>query len=114
MRGDGRSLELTLLFRGMGVHPDWPERLKQAQRQTTVSIGGVSVARIRYGDEGPGWQVAERPCGEAAAAAAAQRFPIDSCYHLSTQWALSGIQRRCAAQPSTQPSGGVRLFQTCS
>jgi hypothetical protein len=63
----GRSSEVTLIFRGMGVHPDWPERLRQAQRETTVSIGGVSLPRIRYGDEGRGWQVPRGPCGDCAA-----------------------------------------------
>jgi hypothetical protein len=67
MQGDGGPREVTRIFRGMGVHPDWPERLKQAQRQTTVSIGGVSLPRIRYGDEGRGWQPARRPCGDCAA-----------------------------------------------
>ena len=59
--------ELRIIFRGRGVHPDWHARLEEAQRQTTYSIGGRAVSRIRYGDEGRDWGAARSPCHDCAA-----------------------------------------------
>jgi hypothetical protein len=59
--------ELRILFRGMGVLPTWPAELERAQRQTTVSIEGREIARIRYGDEGKDWGSARHPCHDCAA-----------------------------------------------
>lgn len=52
--GDQDELDdLTVLFRGTGVHPSWPDRLKQAQRQITYIIDGRVYRRIRYGGRMP-------------------------------------------------------------
>lgn len=51
--------ELRVIFRGRGVHPSWPERLRNAQQQTSYSIAGRLVTRIRHGRNAP--------CGDCAA-----------------------------------------------
>ncbi len=56
----------AVIFRGQAVHPNWPEQLERAQRNTVVSIGGRSFPRIRYGDERPRWD-SSRPCHDCAA-----------------------------------------------
>ncbi len=67
MRQDDESSRVLVLFRGRGVTPGWPGRLEDAQRQTTVSINGRAVPRIRYGDEGRSWAPASDPCHDCAA-----------------------------------------------
>ena len=41
----------SIPYNGTRVHPDWPARVDQAQRQSEYVIGGVTYPRIRYGDE---------------------------------------------------------------
>jgi hypothetical protein len=38
-----------VLHNGIEVAEGWPERIEQAQRQTTVKINGKSFNRIPYG-----------------------------------------------------------------
>lgn len=56
-----------VLFRGMRVVADWPERLELAQLETTCFPLGIETPRIRYGDEGLDWGSADRPCHDCAA-----------------------------------------------
>jgi hypothetical protein len=46
--------------RGVPMTLDWPERIAEAQRETHVTSGGVSFARIPYGADDPRW--GELPC----------------------------------------------------
>jgi hypothetical protein len=55
------------MFRGRGVHPSWPARLAAAQRQTTYTIEGQAVPRIRFGSEGRRWPREDGPCHDCAA-----------------------------------------------
>jgi hypothetical protein len=41
----------TITYRGCQVSPDWPAKIRAAQRQTTVTRDDVSYARIPYGQE---------------------------------------------------------------
>lgn len=59
--------EERILFRGMGVLPDWPERLREAQLEGTCRPNGVEMPRVRYGDEADDWGADERPCHDCAA-----------------------------------------------
>ncbi|MDJ0850330.1 MAG: hypothetical protein QNK04_18320 [Myxococcota bacterium] len=59
--------EHVLIFRGRGVHPDWPARLEEAQQQDTISIAGQDFERIRYGDEPQHWGAARTPCHDCVA-----------------------------------------------
>lgn len=56
-----------IIFRGMRVLPDWPERLRDAQLDVTCWPNGVELPRIRYGDEADDWGANERPCHDCAA-----------------------------------------------
>lgn len=47
---------------GTTMMAGWPERIAAAQRNTTVSIGGQEIARVRYGDEGEDWGADKWPC----------------------------------------------------
>jgi hypothetical protein len=59
--------EERIVFRGRPVPPDWPERLRDAQLETTCRPNGVETPRVRYGDEADDWGANERPCHDCAA-----------------------------------------------
>ena len=54
-------------FRGKMVIEGWPERLAKAQQQTTYSIDGKTLPRIRYGDESDDWHADEGACHDCSA-----------------------------------------------
>ena len=56
----------TIDYRGARVTPDWPERIQQAQRQTTCRPNGVEMSRVKYGDETDDWGANEGPCHDCA------------------------------------------------
>lgn len=58
--------EERIIYRGARVTPDWPERIRQAQLQTTCRPNGVETPRVRYGDEQDDWGANERPCHDCA------------------------------------------------
>lgn len=43
-----------VVYRGVQMTADWPEKIREAQTQTTLVIGGQTFQRIPYGRE-PGW-----------------------------------------------------------
>jgi hypothetical protein len=55
-----------IIYRGASVLPDWPERIRQAQLETTCRPNGVETSRVRYGDERDDWGANERPCHDCA------------------------------------------------
>jgi hypothetical protein len=59
--------EERIIFRSMRVVPDWPERLRLAQLETTCRPNGVEMSRVRYGDEKDDWGANERPCHDCLA-----------------------------------------------
>jgi hypothetical protein len=59
--------EERIMFRGMRVLPDWPERLRDAQIEGTCQPNGIVMPRVRYGDEADDWGANERPCHDCAA-----------------------------------------------
>lgn len=52
-----------ITFRGREILADWPERLKAAQRQTTV----MDKERIRFGSEEQDWGAGRGPCHDCVA-----------------------------------------------
>jgi hypothetical protein len=56
----------TVVQNGMEVAEGWPQRIEQAQRQTTYVIAGRHYDRVRYGDEGEDWGADKRPCHDCA------------------------------------------------
>jgi len=56
-----------ILYRGMRVTPDWPERIRLAQLQKTCEVRGVEFQRLRYGEEKEDWGANERPCHDCSA-----------------------------------------------
>ena len=52
----------TVVRKGVEMIAGWPEAIAAAQSETTIMIGGVSYARIRYGDELPDWGADRVPC----------------------------------------------------
>jgi hypothetical protein len=64
---EGYMKEEFVIYNGVRVHPDWPEKMKAFQRQCTYTINGVAVGRIRYGDEAEDWGADRGPCHDCAA-----------------------------------------------
>lgn len=49
-------------YRGVRMIEGWPEQIRAAQNITQVSIEGVSLARVVYGDEEDDWESELKPC----------------------------------------------------
>ncbi len=51
-----------VVYRGIQMAEGWPEKIREAQTQTTLVIGGQTFQRIPYGRE-RGWRFNSRiPC----------------------------------------------------
>lgn len=57
----------TIQFRGTTVTKDWPEKIREAQLETTYEIHNVSYPRVKYGDEDEDWGADQQPCHDCAA-----------------------------------------------
>src|SRR5262245_55225262 len=55
-----------VLYNGVEVVEGWPERIEEAQAVLTVSIDGVELLRMRYGDESDDWGADKHPCRDCA------------------------------------------------
>ena len=56
-----------VVYHGVRVVAGWPERIEQAQQETTYVINGVETPRVRYGDEAEDWGADARRCHDCAA-----------------------------------------------
>jgi len=56
------SEEPHIVFRGMRMLASWPERIRQAQLETTCRPNGIERARVRFGEEKEDWGAARGPC----------------------------------------------------
>ena len=65
-----------VMFRGVEVSKDWPEKIRQAQLQPTVRLI-VKMPRIRYGREGKRWCSSDLPCHDCAVIAG--EFHVPGC-----------------------------------
>lgn len=55
-----------IVHNGVEMLPDWPAQIDAAQRSTSVTIGGKTYVRVRYGEEQDDWGVGPCPdCGVA-------------------------------------------------
>jgi hypothetical protein len=66
-----------IIFRGVRVLPDWPERIRVEQAKPTVSIQGTERTRVRFGDEADDWGANDGPCGDCAVIKG--EFHVQSC-----------------------------------
>jgi hypothetical protein len=55
-----------IVFRGVSVLPDWPERIRASQLRRIVKPNGVEMPRVAYGSERSDWGANERPCHDCA------------------------------------------------
>jgi hypothetical protein len=53
---------MSVIYRGVSMADDWPEKIQLAQQQPFVSIGGERVERVRYGSEAEDWGADRGPC----------------------------------------------------
>ncbi|MDA7494462.1 hypothetical protein N8467_00180 [bacterium] len=53
-------------FRGVEMIEGWPERIRESQDVTVISIDGKDHPRVRYGDEPEDWGANRKPCGDCA------------------------------------------------
>lgn len=58
--------EERIIYNGMRVTPDWPEKVEEAQKVTVVRISGVSRPRVRYGSEEEDWGADRKACHDCA------------------------------------------------
>jgi hypothetical protein len=66
-----------IIYNGVSMTPDWPERIREAQEILSVKIDGTVYSRIRHGDEKQDWgaeRVACRDCG-----AVKGQFHVPNC-----------------------------------
>lgn len=56
------SPENWVIYRGARMTPDWPERIRLSQLETTCRPFGIEAPRIRYGEEDEDWGAGARPC----------------------------------------------------
>ena len=55
-----------VFYRDVEVSEDWPDRIRQAQSETTFEINGRQYPRVRYGRERPSWHADSRACHDCA------------------------------------------------
>ena len=55
----------------------WPEKIRKAQKVTTIRIQGVAMLRVRYGREKQDWKAEVRPCSDCAVAKG--QFHVAGC-----------------------------------
>jgi hypothetical protein len=55
-----------VIFNGVKMHPEWPERIREAQEKLVYIINGREYQRIRYGDESDDWGADRQPCHDCA------------------------------------------------
>jgi hypothetical protein len=55
-----------VVYNGVRMVKEWPERIQEAQSQTTVMVGGVERRRIRYGEEPEDWGANRVPCHDCS------------------------------------------------
>jgi hypothetical protein len=55
-----------VVHNGVEMAEDWPQRIEEAQRQTTYVIAGKHHGRIPYGAESTDWGADQRPCHDCA------------------------------------------------
>jgi hypothetical protein len=58
--------ENTVSHNGTEVADGWPQRVEEAQQQTTYLIAGKRYARIPYGAEVEDWGADKQPCHDCA------------------------------------------------
>jgi hypothetical protein len=58
--------EEFIIYNGMRVAKDWPEKVAAAQLEPTVPLRGLERPRIRYGDEPEDWGADRQPCHDCA------------------------------------------------
>jgi hypothetical protein len=51
-----------VIYQGARMIKGWPEKIQAAQLQTSYSIGGREVQRIRYGEEQDDWGADKHAC----------------------------------------------------
>jgi hypothetical protein len=66
-----------VIYNGVRMAKDWPEKIKEAQFQTTYTIGGKEIQRIRYGEEEEDWGADSHPCHDCAVIKG--QFHVMSC-----------------------------------
>ncbi|MCA8914686.1 MAG: hypothetical protein KDB90_04675 [Planctomycetes bacterium] len=52
----------VVIRNGVSMVEGWSERIEEAQKQPTISIGGHLFDRVRYGEESEDWGADEHPC----------------------------------------------------
>jgi hypothetical protein len=61
-----RKPKRFVYYRDVRVCEEWPERIRQAQSETTFLINGRHYPRVRYGCERPSWHADLRACHDCA------------------------------------------------
>jgi len=58
--------EKMVVHNGVEVAEGWPQRIEDAQRQSSYVINGKRFERVRYGEEDEDWGAGQRPCHDCA------------------------------------------------
>jgi hypothetical protein len=52
----------SVIFNGVSMTPDWPERIRASQELRTTTVAGSEFPRIRFGEENRDWGADRGPC----------------------------------------------------
>ena len=55
-----------VIYNGVRMAAEWPEKIEEAQGKSTYVINGKAVERIRYGYESDDWGADRQPCHDCA------------------------------------------------
>lgn len=70
-----RSKTKTVFYNGIEMVEGWPQQIKEAQNQTTYSIGSTEYERIRFGSEADDWGAGKGACRDCGTAPGQYHVP---------------------------------------
>lgn len=54
----------SVVYRGVRMMEGWPEKIREAQRETTYAVRGREIRRVPYGAEADDWGAGDRACAD--------------------------------------------------
>ncbi|SDM67080.1 hypothetical protein SAMN05421823_11914 [Catalinimonas alkaloidigena] len=98
------SKKKFIMFRGHEVSPEWPEVVREAQRDSHIYRNGVLMERVTFGRE-PGSTAPQGPCWDCHAIEG--EYHVPGCrYEVCPNCGQQLVSCPCA--PDAPPTGGIQ------